>query len=182
MGDPVQNPRDDAPPDHQHQTTKAATLASVSPRMPQSESTPTSADSAAPSPHRRRVAAEHAREGREQHEGEHHREIFHDEPADRDPPALGLDEALLLQRAQHHHRARDREREPEHEPGAERPAEEVGEAGAERRHEGDLAERARHRDRRTDMRSVSEKCRPTPNMSRMTPSSASCGASAWSAT
>ena len=34
----------------------------------------------------------------------------------------------------------------------------------------------------TDSRSFSEKCRPTPNISRMTPISASSGASAWSAT
>ena len=35
---------------------------------------------------------------------------------------------------------------------------------------------------RTDSRSFSEKCRPTPNISRMTPISASSVASAWSAT
>lgn len=35
---------------------------------------------------------------------------------------------------------------------------------------------------RTAMRSRTEKCRPTPNISRITPISASCGASAWSPT
>ena len=35
---------------------------------------------------------------------------------------------------------------------------------------------------RTDSRSLSEKCRPTPNISRMTPISASSSASDWSAT
>ncbi len=34
----------------------------------------------------------------------------------------------------------------------------------------------------TAIRSRSEKCRPTPNISRITPISASCGASVWSAT
>ena len=34
----------------------------------------------------------------------------------------------------------------------------------------------------TDSRSLSEKCRPTPNISRMTPISASSSASPWSAT
>ncbi len=35
---------------------------------------------------------------------------------------------------------------------------------------------------RTDIRSRHEKCRPTPNISRITPISASCGASSWSPT
>ena len=34
----------------------------------------------------------------------------------------------------------------------------------------------------TSSRSRSEKCRPTPNISRITPTSASCGARVWSAT
>ena len=46
-------------------------------------------------------------------------------------------------------------------------------ADAEQRGEHDLADRAGHREPRTASRSDAEKCRPTPNISRMTPISAS---------
>src|SRR3546814_8642657 len=41
------------------------------------------------------------------------RQILNDQPADRDAPLFGLDHVLRLERAQQHHRARDRQREAE---------------------------------------------------------------------
>ena len=84
--------------------------------------------------------------GGQQHEGEHHREVFHHEPAHRGAAALGPQDAALLQGPGQHHRARHRQRQAEDEPGAQAPAEDPGEAHAERGHQGDLGERARQRD------------------------------------
>ena len=57
-----------------------------------------------------RGPAEQAASGGQQHQGQHHRQIFDDEPADRDTPPLGIDEAPLLQRPQQNHGAGDRQR------------------------------------------------------------------------
>ena len=92
-------------------------------------------------------------------------------------------EPALLQRAQQHDGAGDRERQAEDEPGAGRPAQStcarpqpstVATAICAMAPGTAMA--------RTDSRSFSEKCRPTPNISRMTPISASSVASDWSAT
>ena len=88
----------------------------------------------APSP----AALEHAGERRQQHQRQHHGEVLDDEPADRDAAALGVEQPALLQRAQQHDGARDRQREAEDEAGAERPAQPPAERHAERRRDGDL--------------------------------------------
>ncbi len=64
---------------------------------------------------RRRVALQDAGQRRQQHQRQHHREVLDDQPADRDAAALGLDQPPLLQRAQQHDGAGDRQREAEHE-------------------------------------------------------------------
>ena len=97
---------------------------------------------------------------------------------------LGVSSRLRsLERPQQHDRAGDRKRESEDEAGAQAPA--PAEARARRR----SAWRGRSGARapgmampRTASRSVSEKCRPTPNIRRMTPISASWLARSASAT
>ena len=84
------------------------------------------------------AAVQERHERRQQHQRQHHDEVFDDQPADGDAPALGVDDAALLQRAQQHHGARHRQRETEGDAGAERPAEPVAEPDAEHRRHGDL--------------------------------------------
>ncbi len=80
------------------------------------------------------------------HQRQHHCEVFHDQPADRDAPALGLEESALLQGAQQHHRARDRQRQTEHKPAADRPAERGRKSGPHCGRDCDLNDRAGYRD------------------------------------
>ena len=98
--------------------TKAATLAERDARIGQR---PRCGDARRP-----RSPSDDAGERRQQHEREDHREVLDDQPADGDAAALGLDQAALLQRAQQHDRAGDRQREAEHEARADRPAEHPG--------------------------------------------------------
>ena len=114
------------------------------------------------------------RQRRQQHQRQHHRQVLDDQPADGDAAPLRFDQPPLLQRTQQDDRAGHRQGQAENEPA--RPAE-----AGEQRPWTDLRSR-RARDRRTAGDPSSEKCSPTPNISRMTPSSASSGASAWSAT
>ena len=81
-----------------------------------------------------------------QDEHQHHGDVLHDQPADGDPPALGLEQPPLLQHAQHHHGARDRERDAENETGSKRPAEPPADAHAERHGDQSLRHRARNGD------------------------------------
>ena len=117
-----------------------------------------------------------------QHQRQHHHHVFDDEPADGDAAAPGLDQAPLLERAQQNHGAGHRQRQAEHEAGAERPAEPMAKRHAEQRGAGDLCDGAGTAIARTESSCSSEKCRPTPNISKMTPISASSLASVWSAT
>ena len=105
-----------------------------------------SASVAAPFAAVRRPPPEHAGERRDEHEGQHHREVFHDEPAHRDAAPLRVDKAALLESPQHHDRACHRKRQAEDETCPERPAEQVGETRPERGHDGDLPDGARHGD------------------------------------
>ena len=125
---------------------------------------------------------EDGRERGKQHKREDHREVLDDQPADRDAAALGLDQAALLHGAQQHDRAGDRERKPEHDAGADGPAEQPCEPDAERGREAICTTAPGIAMARTESRSSSEKCSPTPNISRITPISASSLASPWSAT
>ena len=91
-------------------------------------------------------SAEQARNRRQQHQGQHHRQILDDQPADGDAPLLGLDETPFLQSPQQHHRARDRKREPKDQARAELPAKAPPQPHSERGGEGDLTSSARHGD------------------------------------
>ena len=119
-------------------------------------------------------ASSPAAEGRKSNQRQHHHEILDDQPADGDAPLLGLTRRRSCRaRSSTTVLATDRAR-PKTIPAPERPAEQMGEADAEQRREGDLHDGAgngdgAHREQVLD----SEKCRPTPNISRMTPISAS---------
>ena len=121
--------------DDQHAATKAATLTRVM----------QTANRMRVSGPRRREAQ---RQDRQQHQRQHHREVLDDQPADGDAAALGVEEAAILQGAQQHDGAGDREREAEDEPAADgQPtagrAPTPSDAG-----DGDLDQRAGHRDAR----------------------------------
>ena len=119
---------------------------------------------------------------RQQHQRQHHRDVLDDEPADGDAAALGLHEAPLLQRPQQHHGARHRQRQAEDEPAAGRPAEPQASPQPSSVATAICASAPGMAMARTESRSFSEKCMPTPNISRMTPISASSVASPGSAT
>ena len=82
----------------------------------------------------------------QQHEHQHHGDVLHDQPADGDPPALGLEQPPLLQHAQQHHGARHRQRDSEDDTRAERPAEPPADRHAERRGDESLRQRPGNRD------------------------------------
>ena len=66
------------------------------------------------------------------------------------------------------------ERHPENNAGRPAPPERTCDDRAERCRDDALADRARDRDRRTASSSSMWNCSPTPNIRRMTPTSASC--------
>ncbi len=88
--------------------------------------------------------AENAGHGGDQHQREHHGEIFDDEPADRDAALLAFDHVALLQRLEQHHRGGDREREAEDQARADRPAERRRKGEAKQRRAADLHYRTRN--------------------------------------
>jgi hypothetical protein len=90
----------------------------------------------------RRAAAQKTRNRRQQHQRQDHDDVLDDQPTDGDAPALRLDQPALLQRAQQHHGAGDREGEAEHQTGGDRPAHRPGESHAEQRRGRDLRHRA----------------------------------------
>ncbi len=142
----VQQPGDHPPPDHQHQDDEGDDLGQrQAEHAPQAE-TGLDAERIGAGLDARAVAAEHARQRRQQHQCQHHRQVFDDQPADGDPPPFRLQQPPLLQRAQQHHGARHREGEAEHQAGARRPAEQPGEPGPQRRRQRDLHDRPRHGD------------------------------------
>ncbi|MNZ75809.1 hypothetical protein D3C78_942960 [compost metagenome] len=49
------------------------------------------------------LAAQRAGQRRQQHQGEDHRQVLDDQPADGDAPALGIDDPALFEGAQQHH-------------------------------------------------------------------------------
>ena len=85
-------------------------------------------------------------DGGDQHQGQHHREVLDDQPADGDAAVLGLQQAALLQGAQQHHGARHRQRQAEDETGHEVPAQQRGKAHAHGGRDRDLHHRAGHGD------------------------------------
>ena len=85
---------------------------------------------------------------RQQDEGQHHREVLDHQPAHGDAAAMGLEDMTILQGADQHDGAGDRERQAEHEAGDRCPAERPREAGAHQGGDGDLADRAGNGDAR----------------------------------
>ncbi len=83
---------------------------------------------------------------RQQHQGQHHRQILDHQPADRDAAAIGVDNVTILQGADQHDGAGDREREAEDEARLRRPAQRPGKPGAHQGCNGDLADSAGHGD------------------------------------
>ena len=141
MGDVVQDPRDHPAPDDEHDDDEGANLGD---RDRQRGGDLRHLEAGAGSVLQAAVQDRHQR--RQQHQRQHHDEVFDDQPADGDAPALGVEDAALLQRAQQHHGAGDRQREAEGDAGAERPAEPIAKPDAEHRRDGDLHDGAGHRD------------------------------------
>ena len=123
---------------------KARTLARVRPSTPQR---PRSNWRRQRHRRARARAVQRVGDGRDQDQRQHHGEILDDQPADRDPALLGLDQAALLQRAQQHHGARDRQRQAEDDARHPGPAEEQAQPHAQQRRDADLHQGAGHRDR-----------------------------------
>ena len=131
----------------------------------------------APPPPCRRPRREH----RQQHQHQHHHQVLDDQPADR---------GLAARRCRAGGGPRARAAAPRYWPTDSAQAEHQAfarcssratQASSPAQHgaEGDRHDRARERRCCAPRcRSSSEKCRPTPNISRITPISASCGASA----
>ena len=84
--------------------------------------------------------------GGEKDEGEDHRDVLDDQPADGDAPALRLDDMPFLKRTQQHHGGGDGEGEAEDDAAFERPAQQVSHADAEQCRGQDLRQRARDGD------------------------------------
>jgi hypothetical protein len=113
----------------------------------------------------------------QEHQHEDHRKVLDHQPADRDTAALGVEQAPLLQVAQHHDGAGDRQRHAEHEPAPATQPSSTRER-AERVAITICTIAPGTAMARTDSSSCSENCRPTPNISRMMPISARSLASA----
>ena len=78
------------------------------------------------------LAFQHARERRQEHQHQHHGEVLHDQPADGDFAAFGLEQASLLEHAEHNDGARDRKCDAENQSSAMAPTLPPGERHAER--------------------------------------------------
>src|SRR5207342_2405733 len=128
---PPQQARQELAPDDQHQREERADLQQGDPER---------------EPHvargRRTTRAERARDRRQQHEHQHHREVFDDQPADGDPAVHRFEHAACFQRAEQHHGARHRQGEAEHDRRAPRPSPLHREERAHRRGREDLQHRA----------------------------------------
>ena len=83
---------------------------------------------------------------RQEDQRQDHREVLDDQPADRDAAVLRVELVALLERAQQHDGAGDREREAEDQPGGQAPAPPARERRADRGRDGDLRHRAGQRD------------------------------------
>ena len=116
----------------------------------------------------------HAGERRQQHQHQDHGEVLDHQPAHGDPAVDRVEQAAgsRAPRSSTTVLATESAR-PKTRPAPRLQPQKAAMPSAQRRGDGDLHERARQRDRRTASRSSSEKCRPTPNISSMTPISAS---------
>src|SRR5215212_2455311 len=184
MGDVVQDPRDQAPTNDQHQGNEG-----TNPDERDAESAPDRArlqprNQPTPFPFRlaRWLPAHQSSKCWDENERQDHDQVLDDEPAHRNAPALGLEKPPLLQDMQNNHSARHREGKSEDD-ACPQPQPKIWASPKPRRVTTAICPMAPGTAMlRRAKRSFKEKCSPTPNMSRMTPISASCGASAWSAT
>src|SRR3954451_328153 len=146
MGDVVQNPRDQAAADDQHQGDEG-----TNPDESDAESAPDRAwlqprEQRTPFPLVHRLAAHQPGKRRDEDERKDHGEVLDNEPAHGNAPALGLNEPSLLQDAQHDYGARHRERQSEDDARPPAPSEALGQAEAEEGHKTDLPDGPRHSD------------------------------------
>ena len=129
---PLQHPGHRPPSDHHHENDEARHLA-------QRDGDGRGEAGAAPRVGaRRRLAAEIHRDRRQEHQDQHGEEVLDHQPSHGDPAIGGVHQTAVLQRAEEHHRARDREAKPEDEACPPRPAPEMGHARAEQRGDRDL--------------------------------------------
>ena len=166
MGDIMQHRRDELLADHQHQTaTNSGELAEVDGQSLEQHLGEIGLVAAPRSS---------AGEPRQQHQHQHHGEVLHHQPADGDTAALGLDQAPVLQEREAAPRCSRPRGHAEHEAAAEGPVEPPADGMPRGVATSACSERAGNQRWRepTGDRS-SEKCSPTPNISRMTPTSAS---------
>jgi hypothetical protein len=137
VGNVVQEPRDHALADDQHDRDKSRDLGD--------------GDQQRRDQYRPIVGAgggvERGRQRRQHHEREDHGDVLDDQPADGDAPAIGLEQAALLQGPQQHDRARHRQRQAEDDAGPDRPAEPPRQAHPEEGRGRDLEHRTGNRDR-----------------------------------
>ena len=104
MRDVMQQHRDSAAADEQHQPDEARHLGEGE---PEARGERAIADRAGPCP---ALLTECRRDRRQQDQHDDHQQVLHDKPADDDVAAVGVDEVALPQRAHQHHRAGDRQR------------------------------------------------------------------------
>jgi len=124
MRDVVQRPGDYAASDDQHEPNEEADLDEGQHQHagePQPEAGSQRLESA-----RIVAAAKHRGQRGQQHQREHHRQIFHDKPPDRDTPTLRLHEPAFLDGADEHHGACNREGKAKHKPCANGPSHDQG--------------------------------------------------------
>jgi len=123
-----QDPRKQAPADHQHQRDKDRDLAQrIADGFQQIRGA-----------HAVTAAAEDAGQRRQQHQGQYHDQVFDDQPADGDAAVHRIHRAAAFQGLEQHHGAGDGQRQAEYQTGADGPAPEVRDRHAEQRGDGDL--------------------------------------------
>jgi hypothetical protein len=88
-----------------------------------------------------------ARQRGKQHQSEHHRQVFNNQPADGDAAALRLHQTALLHGAKQHDGTRNRQRQPEHQTGADGPAHRHRHAKPQQCRDRDLHDGPGHGDR-----------------------------------
>ncbi|GJD75310.1 hypothetical protein CFIICLFH_3551 [Methylobacterium goesingense] len=136
----IEEPGHEPAPAHQHHGGEDADLG-----QRQAEGEP---DVAVPGMVRgaRAVAAERGGQRRQQHQGQHHRQVLDDEPTHRDAALVAVEEPALLQSPQQHHGARHRQGEAEDEARPEAPAPDQRQGTAHGGGRHDLHDRTGQRD------------------------------------
>ncbi|MNG85614.1 hypothetical protein D3C79_443770 [compost metagenome] len=121
-----QDPRHQAAADHNHQRDKGDDFADGDGQLHQQLAAAGV------------VIAHHVAEGRQQHQCQHHRQVFHDQPADGDLPALTVDQLTFFQSTQQHHGTGGGQTQPEHQAGNQIPAEQLGQPHTQQGSDGNL--------------------------------------------